>query len=149
MKQTLYLAADHRGYAIKEEAEAYARGRDLNVIDVTHTFVDGDDYPEIAAKLVEAMGTGPEARGILACGSGTGIAIAANRFKGIRAVLGMNPSHVAVSRNDDDINVLVLAADFSDPEGIKGMVDALVDTRFAEEEARYVRRRDALDKLGA
>lgn len=148
MGNVLYLAADHRGYGLKEEAESYARERGLDVVDVTPSLVEGDDYPDIAAKLVDAMRGADGARGILACGSGTGMAIAANRFEGIRAVLGMNPTHVAVSRHDDDVNVLVLSADFSDPTGIRGMIDALVDAPFASQEERYVRRRDALDQLG-
>lgn len=146
---TLYLAADHRGFSLKERVKEHARSRGLEVIDLTPERVEGDDYTAVAELLAKRIAGLSDVRGILSCGSGTGIAIAANRFKGIRAAVGIAADQVAVSRNDDDANVLVLAADFVIDQDAFAMADALTDTPFEEEEERYVRRRDALDQLGS
>lgn len=149
MAVTVYLAADHRGYSVKERLEAYLAERGVTTVDLTPSFTAGDDYPVIAAGLVAAMRKSPDARGILSCGSGAGIAIAANRFRGIRAAVGLGASHVAIARHDDDINVLVIAADFAEDHAVRAMADALVDAPFASGEARFVRRIAELDELGS
>lgn len=148
MATTLYLAADHRGHELKERIQAYLDERGIVAVDLTPRFQEGDDYPRVAAVLVGALREAAEARGILACGSGAGIAIAANRFKGIRAAVGMSPAQVTAARHDDDVNVLVLASDFTKEEDLRAMVDAFEDTAFQPEE-RYARRIQELDELGA
>ncbi len=148
MAPTVYLAADHRGHALKEKAQAHLDERGIVAVDLTPRLQEGDDYPRVAAVLVGALREAAEARGILACGSGAGITIAANRFKGIRAAMALSPEQVRAARNDDDINVLVLAADFMSEEEMKALIDAFEDTPFAGEE-RHVRRIKELEELGA
>lgn len=148
MQPTVYLAADHRGHAAKERVQEHLVARGVVAVDLTPRLEEGDDYPRVAATLVAALREAEGARGILACGSGAGIAIAANRFKGIRAAVGLGGAHVAAARHDDDINVLVIAADFAPDGSLEAMADAFVDTPFAPEE-RYVRRIQELDELGA
>lgn len=148
MSPTLYLAADHRGHELKERVQAYLDERGIVAVDLTPRLQEGDDYPRVASVLVGALREASEARGILVCGSGAGMAIAANRFKGIRAALGMNAAHVTAARHDDDINVLVIASDFTDEAALRPMVDAFEDTAFQAEE-RYQRRVQELDELGA
>lgn len=145
---TIYLAADHRGHELKERIQAYLMERGTVAVDLTPRLQEGDDYPRVAEVLVGALREAPEARGILACGSGAGIAIAANRFKGVRAAVGMSAAHVSAARHDDDINVLVLAADFIEDDTERQMTDAFVDGAFSPEE-RYQRRIAELDELGA
>ena len=145
---TVFLAADHRGHALKETAEAYLTKRGVKVVDLTPRFSPDDDYPLVAKALAEEVLASKDARGLLACGSGAGIAIAANRFKGIRAAIGLGPTHVLAARHDDDLNVLVLAADFVDDGEVRGMLDAFVDAPFAKDEERFVRRIEELDQLG-
>lgn len=145
---TVYLAADHRGHGLKESAEAYLRERGVKVLDLTPELKPGDDYPLVAKTLVTRMLNEPNARGLLACGSGAGIAIAANRFKGIRAAIGLSPKHVEAARNDDDLNVLVLAADFVNDSEIRAMLDAFVDAPYSAKEQRHARRITELDELG-
>lgn len=148
MQPTIYLAADHRGHAAKERIQAYLDSRGIVAVDLTPRMQEGDDYPRVAAVLVGALREAAEARGILACGSGAGIAIAANRFKGVRAAVGLSGQHIATARHDDDVNVLVVAADFAAQPEVESMVDAFVDTAYVAEE-RYQRRIQELDELGA
>lgn len=147
MQHIIYLAADHRGHALKESVEKYLKERGVSTDDLTPELITGDDYPVVAELLVDKVLGAQGARGILVCGSGAGIAIAANRCKGIRAAVGLGPTHVAAARHDDDINVLVLAADFTDAHEVHGMVDAFIDAPFAAHEERFVRRIQELDQL--
>jgi ribose 5-phosphate isomerase B len=135
----VYLSADHRGFALKEQVRAFVAGAGHDVRDLTpHTEPD-DDYPVVAHTLVEKVLREPGSRGMLFCGSGAGVAIAANRFLGIRAALGMNPQEIAAARHDDDVNVLAFAADFTTLETAQPIVDAFLNTAFGGDE-RYVRR---------
>ncbi len=149
MAVPIYLAADHRGHALKERIEAYLADRGVTTVDLSPRYTDGDDYPMVAASLVAALRESKSGRGILACGSGAGIAIAANRFKGVRAAVGLSGAHVAVARRDDDINVLVLAADFIQDDESRAMVDAFIDAPFDADEQRFARRIKELDELGS
>lgn len=148
MAPTVYLAADHRGHELKEKAQAYLDERGITAVDLTPRLQEGDDYPRVAAVLVSALREASESRGILACGSGAGIAIAANRFKGIRAAVGLGAEQLRAARNDDDVNVLVLAADFTDEAQLRALIDAFEDTPFMPDE-RHVRRIQELEELGA
>lgn len=147
MPPVIYLAADHRGHALKERVEAYLREKEVVTVDLTPRLKEGDDYTDIAQVLADAMRESPEARGVLACGSGAGIAIAANRFRGIRATLGLDPAQVKASRSDDDVNVLVLAADFESDDDVHAQLDAFMSAPFEDNE-RHVRRVRELDRLG-
>lgn len=139
MDSTTYIAADHRGYALKQQL------RDASYIDLTPDMTPGDDYPEVADRMVVAMQE-PTTRGILLCGSGAGIAIAANRHRGIRAAVGLTPIQVMAARRDDDINILVIAADFTTQQDAREMIEAFHNTPFSGEE-RHLRRIQEMDKM--
>lgn len=108
-----------------------------------------DDYPQFAARTIAAMKASDdnEARGILICGSGQGICIAANRFKGIRAALAWNLEEVHASRNDDDCNVLCLPARYMRVDEALKLAEAWLATPFAGA-PRFKRRIKELDRLG-
>ena len=108
-----------------------------------------DDFPQFAARAVAGMRSSddPDPRGILICGSGQGICIAANRFKGIRAALAWNIEEVHASRNDDDANVLCLPARYMKTEEALRLAEAWLATPFAGA-ARFKRRIKQLDELG-
>jgi ribose 5-phosphate isomerase B len=108
-----------------------------------------DDFPQFAARTVAAMKASDDKdpRGILICGSGQGICIAANRFKGIRAALAWNTQEVHASRNDDDANVLCLPARYMGADEALRLAEAWLATPFAGA-ARYKRRIKQLDELG-
>ena len=131
----------------------YLKTRGIEVVDEGDQKLDpADDFPQFAATTVTALllaiGQGvPDARGILICGSGQGMCMAANRYKGIRASLVWNESEAHSSRNDDDSNVLCLPArELTDFDKIIAIVDVWLNTPFPGAE-RFIRRIKELDEL--
>jgi len=107
-----------------------------------------DDYTVYAQRVASLVWKEEGSRGILLCGSGVGVDAIANKFDGVRASLGKNPDQVRAGRNDDDMNILVLAADFTKDEEAKGMLKAFLETKFAGKE-RFVRRLEDIKKIEA
>jgi ribose 5-phosphate isomerase B len=146
----IYIGADHNGFELKKRLIAYLQRNGYDVSDEGDLTLDPeDDYPLFAAKVVMAMKASQdrEPRGLLICGSGQGICIAANRFKGIRAAVCSDPDEARSGRNDDDTNVLCLPARQVDGDQAETIVRAWLDTGFAGA-ARFKRRIVQLDELG-
>jgi ribose 5-phosphate isomerase B len=147
---TIYLGADHNGYHLKEKIEVYLTKLGHVVIDEGDEKLDPeDDFTVFASRVAHAMNSSndQEPRGILICGSGQGMAIAANRHKGIRAVLGWSKRAAQESRNDEDSNVLALPAEiFTEDSQWQEVIDAWLSTPFAAA-TRYKRRNRQLDEL--
>ena len=139
----IYIGADHRGLKQKELVIRWLEGQAQEFHDFgAYEYDPEDDYNEVAVKVAKKVAEGG-AKGILICGSGYGECIAANRFRGVRAINGLTPEMAKVGREHNDANVLCLAADFvPDPEGV---LQAFFDTEFLEEE-RYERRNRKLDE---
>ena len=145
----IFLGADHNGYDLKERVEHYLLSHGYEVIDCGDEQLNpDDDFTVFAARVVHAMRVeGEHAKGILICGSGQGMAIAANRFKGIRAGLGWSVQAARSTRNDEDSNVLALPAEvLHDKAQWQAVVDAWLKTPFAAA-TRYKRRNKQLDEL--
>ncbi|MBI4406492.1 RpiB/LacA/LacB family sugar-phosphate isomerase [Candidatus Micrarchaeota archaeon] len=102
----VFIGADHAGFGLKEQLKAKLRKR-YDVVDLSPVFLPGDDYPDIAAKVARKVVKGN--RGILICGSSTGVCIAANKVKGIRAVQGLNEAVARFSREREDANIICLS----------------------------------------
>lgn len=145
----IFLGSDHNGYHLKEELFAYLSKRDQDVIDVGDKELDkDDDFPQFAAAAcIKVLGEVEEARAILLCGGGQGMAMAANRFHGIRASVIWDDYEAKIARNDNDSNVLCLPARLMDQDDTwKPIVDTWLSTPFAGAE-RYRRRNRQLDEL--
>lgn len=143
----IYIGADHQGFELKEHIKRYLERKGINVVDVSRTFADGDDYPAIAAKVARAVQKNvTKHRGILVCGSGAGVSIAANRFRGVRAVLAESTESAILSRTDDNTNVLALGAQIVTPSRAFRIVWTWLGTKFSGK-PRYRRRLDQLAKL--
>ncbi len=135
----IYLAADHRGFQLKERAKHWLAEWGYDYEDLGAFKLDpSDDYPVYVKKVAESM-VELEDRGILICGSGVGVDEVANKFDGIRSGLAINKEQIYAARNDDNINVLALASDFTSEEEAKEIVKTFLDTEFADEE-RFNRR---------
>jgi len=104
----IYIGADHAGFQLKEQLKK-TLARKHNVVDLTPVFIDGDDYPDIGAKVGKKVASEKNNTGILVCGSSTGVCIAANKIKGVRAVQGFNEAIARFSRERENANVLCLS----------------------------------------
>lgn len=137
----LYIGADHKGYALKEALKKSLTHEGYQPQDVGNMENDpDDDYPKFAAAVGRSVQDSPtEARGIAICGSGAGADIVANKFQGVRSVLGFSTDQVFDARRDDDVNVLALAASFVDEEVAAQIVKVFLKTSFSGEE-RHKRR---------
>lgn len=144
----LFLGSDHRGFTEKQRLVGMLRSSnvDCEVVDLGPTTVHpDDDFNDSAINVARAVRENPYSRGILICGSAHGIAIQANRFKGVRAICGYTPELVKLGRAHNDANVLCLSADFMNTAAIDGAVQAFLDSEFIPEE-RYIRRNRRLDE---
>ena len=135
----VYVGADHRGYQLKKEMIAALRELGYQVEDCgTHDYNPEDDFTDMAVETAEKV-VREKGKGILICGSGIGVTIAANKVKGVRAGLCMNEKQAQLSRSDDDINILCLSAELNDEETNMAIARIFLETVFSSEE-RFVRR---------
>lgn len=137
----IYIGADHRGFILKESLKKYLKDSGYEVDDLgAETLVPDDDYPEYAMKVAEKVSADPQgSKGILICGSGVGVDVVANKYPRVRASLVMNPDHAYLSRNDDDANILCLAAELIDDTQAKTILAAWLQTPFSGD-VRHMRR---------
>ncbi len=136
---TIYLGADHAGFERKEHMKAYLLEQGHAVEDLgAHELDLQDDYPDYAVLVAKKVMSEPS-RGILFCGSGQGICIAANKIDGIRAALAYNEQSAEASRTDDDANVLCLPARDLTDDQVKRIIETWLSTEFSEAE-RHKRR---------
>lgn len=144
----IYIGADHRGYKDKELISNYLKGLGHEVIDDGDDRLNPeDDFPNYASKVVKNILASPkDSKGILLCGSGQGMSIAANRFKGIRASLCWDDNEAFSARHDDDSNVLCLSADKMAWADMEKILTTWLTTPFAND-PKYVRRIKELDTL--
>lgn len=147
-KMTVFIAADHRGFDLKNKILEYLHEKNIRIEDLGTYQIDPlDDYPDFASKVAQAVLQNPkEYLGIVICGSGVGVSIVANRFPGIRCALGFRNDQVAHSRTNDHINVLSLPSDYIDFETTKELVDTFLQTPINPLE-KYLRRIEKLDRL--
>lgn len=125
---SVYFAADHAGFELKEELIKYAIDLGLNTIDLGTDSTDPTDYTDMAAKLCENIKF--DQYGVLICGSGVGMSIKANRFSYIRAALCADARYARLSREHNDANVLVLGSRLIDEDAAKEMFKIFFTTKF-------------------
>jgi ribose 5-phosphate isomerase B len=146
----IYLGADHNGFDYKTELMEQLQADGHEVVDCGDLNRDqNDDFPQFAGQVVTAIlaDSDDQVRGILVCGSGQGMCMAANRFKGIRASLCWDQEEARSARNDDDSNVLCLSARALNFDTTMAIVQTWLSTPFAGA-SRFVRRLKELDELG-
>jgi len=142
----IYLAADHRGFKLKEKIKSWLKEWGEKYEDMGNVSYDkDDDYPDYASKVAEAVSEGGR-RGIVICGSGVGVSFVADKHKGVRSMIGFSQKQVEHGVEHDHVNVLSLAANHFSDEQIKGMVEVFLKTKFGQEE-RFLRRSDKIKQL--
>jgi ribose 5-phosphate isomerase B len=147
----IFIGADHKGFGPKKQLLDYLVKAGYDVEDIgDNTFDPDDDFPQFASIAVRKVLTSDnqDPRAILICGSGQGMMMAANRFKGIRAGLGWNAAAAKSTRNDEDSNVLAMPSELFEEDGQKAfnIVESWLNTPFAGA-TRYLRRNKELDNL--
>jgi len=125
------FGADHAGFELKEKLKAHASSRGHDVLDLgTHT-ADSVDYPDFGRAVGEAVAAGRADRGVAVCGTGIGIAIAANRVPGIRAGVPNDLFATRLMREHNDANIIVFGARLVAPPLAEAMLDLFLETPFA------------------
>lgn len=146
----LFIGSDHNGFHLKEKVFAYLSKLSYDVEDVGDEELNpDDDFPQFAAKAAIKVLGEDDARAILLCGGGQGMAMAANRFRGIRASVIYDAFEAKMTRNDNDSNILCLPArvlEADDDTVWKDIIDTWLKTPFAGA-PRFVRRNRQLDEL--
>ena len=143
----IFIGSDHRGFELKEKVKGWLSEWGYEPEDCgAYEYNKDDDYPDYAQAVARSvLGHGvSKSRGILICGSGVGVAITANRFKGIRAALGFNPNQIRDSVNDEDANILAISANYTQENEVREIVKSFLETKFSGEE-RHIRRINKLD----
>jgi ribose 5-phosphate isomerase B len=135
---TAVVGSDHRGLDVKRVVVETLENLGVRVQDLGTTGEDSVDYPDFALRVAETVGAGNTQRGVLVCGTGIGMSIAANKVDGVRAALVRDERGAEMSRLHNDANVLVLGADGASPERVRGIVEVWWRTRF--EGGRHARR---------
>lgn len=142
-EKTIAIAADHAGVETKSQLTEMLSALGYQVLDLGTHSTDSVDYPDYANAVVRAMKEGRAAMGVLICGSGIGMSIAANRHSGIRAALCSDPVSAALARRHNDANILVIGARTTGIEVAKECVRVFFSTAF--EAGRHARR---IEKIG-
>lgn len=135
------IASDHAGYELKAALIAMMRDRELAVLDLGTDGPDSVDYPDFADALAAVMAEGRVSRGILVCGSGIGIAMAANRHRHLRTATCRDTTDVRLARQHNDANVLALGARTIGLEVAQDCVSVFLETKFEGDiNPRHTRR---------
>ncbi|HBC73130.1 MAG: hypothetical protein UX91_C0007G0044 [Candidatus Amesbacteria bacterium GW2011_GWB1_47_19] len=143
----IYIGADHRGWELKAKINRWLKGRGYEFEDLgAYEYNTWDDFADYAIDTAQRVTAGGEKnRGILVCGSGIGMCIAANKVRGIRAGLGFAPDQVHAARKDDNINILVLASDNTDELAALELAEKFLETEFVESD-NYLRRIEKISR---
>ncbi len=139
------IGSDHAGFILKEYVKNFLMHRDILFEDYGTFSEESCDYPDFAALVSKAIATGNSEKGILCCGSSSGMVIVANKFKGIRAVACHSLFAAEMSRKHNDSNVLALGERIIELEQARDIIHIWLDTEF--EGGRHKRRLDKLKEI--
>lgn len=145
MTKRIALGADHAGFEEKEKIKATLDELGVEYVDMGTNSADSVDYPDYAKKVAEAVSNGEFEQGLLVCGSGTGMAIAANKVKGVRAAVAWSPDIARLARQHNDANILSLPARFMSENDAAGVVKAWFDADF--EGGRHEKRIEKITEI--
>lgn len=141
-----FIASDHAGFELKNKIKDYLETLGLAVEDLGPTsFETADDYPDYALPVAKKVAAG-EGDGILICDTGIGMAIAANKVKGVRAALVTTPFMAQRAREHNNVNVLVLGAEINKWVEVEEILNAFLSTRFSPDK-RHLRRLEKIEGI--
>ncbi|MBQ9030592.1 MAG: ribose 5-phosphate isomerase B [Parasporobacterium sp.] len=140
------VGSDHAGYELKKELLRHLKDRGFETEDYGTYSEESCDYPDYAKKVAEAVVSGKADRGLLVCGTGIGMSIAANKVKGIRAAVLSDEFSAQATREHNDANILCLGARVLETEKAEKLLDIFLDTPFSQG-PNHVRRISKLEEL--
>jgi ribose 5-phosphate isomerase B len=146
MPETIIIGSDHAGFDLKERVKELLEQRGFEVEDAGPRSPGQVDYPDAAHIVADAVASGRRARGVLVCGTGIGVAMAANRHAGVRAAVVWNEDTARLSREHNDANVLALGGRSLDPLLAERILEVWLATPFAG--GRHARRVAKIDPGG-
>ena len=144
MPEVIPIGADHAGYALKERLVSELRRLGYEPLDLGTHSTESTDYPDYAHEVAARVEHHDAERGVLLCGTGLGMAYAANRHPGVRAAVAWSPEVARLAREHNDANVLVLPARFVSPEDGLEILRTWLGTEFAG--GRHARRIAKIDR---
>ncbi len=139
------LASDHGGFALKEAIKAHLNEKGYEILDLGTHSEESVDYPQYGKACGEAVASGEAQRGIVCCGTGIGISIAANKVKGVRAAVITNEFMAEMTKRHNDANIIALGGRVLETAYAIKLVDIWLETEF--EGGRHQRRVDMLDEM--
>ena len=139
------IASDHGGFELKEKVKEHLRERNVKFVDLGTNSTESVDYPVYGKACAEAVASGKAEWGIVICGTGIGISMAANKVKGIRCGLCTSVEMAKLTRQHNNANMLAMGGRILETETAFAIVDAFLDTEF--EGGRHKRRTDMLDEM--
>jgi ribose 5-phosphate isomerase B len=141
----ILLGSDHGGVELKDSIAAFLRERGISYTDCGTSGSESVDYPDYADRVASAVSSGTAEAGILFCGTGIGISIAANKFPGVRAALATDPFMAQMAKEHNNANILVLGGRTTSPEKGREIVAAWLDATFAA--GRHQARLDKITEI--
>ncbi|MFH1971536.1 MAG: RpiB/LacA/LacB family sugar-phosphate isomerase [Patescibacteria group bacterium] len=149
MNNKIYIGSDHRGFSLKEKIAKWLFEKKYDFLDLGALSLDPtDDYTKYAAEVASLVSKNKDSKGILLCGSGVGVDVVANKFDGIRSSIGKSSEQVKAGRAHDDMNILVIAADFTEEKEAKEMLKMFLETIFKNIK-RHKKRLEEIVKIEA
>ena len=145
-KRLIYVGSDHAGYEMKNNLKDYLNDK-FEVIDLGVFSTASFDYPDIAREVGEKVLEGKNSLGVLICGTGIGMSMAANKLRGIRAASCTSVEMAEMARRHNNANIVTLGARIIELETAKKIVDKFIETDFESSEERHVRRVQKMDAL--
>ena len=145
MIKAIAIGSDHAGFELKENLKEFIQSKGIEVIDKGCFSLERADYPDYAHKVAIDVINNEGNIGVLICGSGNGIAMSANKHKGIRAAICWKEEIASLARQHNDANILVLPARFIDEISARNCLDIFLNTKF--EEGRHTLRVSKIDIL--
>jgi len=149
MNNKIYIGSDHRGFSLKEKIAKWLFENKYDFLDLGAESLDlKDNYTKYASEVASLVSNNEGSKGILLCGSGVGVDVVANKFDGVRSSMGKNKEQVKAGRAHDDMNILVIAADFTKENEAKEMLRTFLETKF-DGESKHKRRLEEIEKIEA
>ena len=144
MAEVIPIAADHAGFEMKEQLEAWLKEHGYDVRDLGTDSLESTDYADYAHPLADMVSKGDARRGVLLCGTGLGMAYAANRHPHVREAVVWSPEIAELSRKHNDANVLVLPSRFLSAEDAGKILQVFLETGF--DGGRHTRRVEKIER---